>query len=62
MESETECLQLFHDLLQRDFNPLKNIVVKVVNDQDVLNSPYLKALKKFGFEKNYDGLTLWRKL
>jgi ATP-dependent Lhr-like helicase len=57
-----ECLQLFHDLLQRDFNPLKNIVVKVVNDQDVLNSPYLKALKKFGFEKNYDGLTLWRKL
>ena len=56
-----EGLQLFKDLLGRDFNPPKNIVINKVNNAAVLNSPYLEPLKKFGFDKSYDGLVLWRK-
>jgi ATP-dependent Lhr-like helicase len=57
-----ECLQLFKDLLARDFNPLKNIVVKKVNHEDVFSSPYLEPLKTFGFKTYFDGLELWREI
>jgi ATP-dependent Lhr-like helicase len=57
-----ECLQLFKDLLGRDFNPLKNIVIKKVNNENVLESPFFEPLKTFGFKICFDGLELWRKI
>ena len=53
-------LHLFRDLLGRDFNPMKKIIIETVNGKNVLKSSYLSALVAFGLEESSDGLELWR--
>jgi ATP-dependent Lhr-like helicase len=54
-------LAFFKVLIERDFHPLKRIVVETINNEPALQSPYLEDLKRFGFEKNVDRLELWKR-
>jgi len=49
-------LSFFKILKGRQFKPLPNIVIETVNEAPVYESPYLKALIDFGFEKDYQRL------
>lgn len=53
-----ECFKFFRDLLNRDFNPVKTIVVEQVNGENVLKSPYVEVLREFGFEAGYNEVSL----
>jgi ATP-dependent Lhr-like helicase len=53
---------LFKDLLRREFNPVKKIVIETVNGEPVLKSPYLELLRQFGFRSARSALELWREL
>ena len=55
-----EYLSLFKTLLQRDFNPLKKIIIETINDEPASKSPYADDLRAFGFERNTTRLELWR--
>ncbi|MGD9209871.1 MAG: DEAD/DEAH box helicase [Desulfobacteraceae bacterium] len=56
-----EHLNVFNDLLNRNFNPLKKISIETVNEKNVLNSKFLPALKEFGFEESFNCVELWKK-
>ncbi len=47
-------------LLERDFNPLKSVVVESINGRPAMESPYKKALQSIGFTCQYKSLTLTR--
>jgi len=51
---------LFKDLLGREFNPVKKIVIETINGGPALTSPYLEHLKQFGFHPGRSTLELWR--
>jgi ATP-dependent Lhr-like helicase len=53
---------LFKDLLGREFNPVRKIVIEMVNDEPAMKSPYLEPLKQFGFRSARNTLELWREL
>ena len=53
-----ELLGVFKDLLGRQFSPLKQVVVETINDEPAVNSPYLRALKDFGFDREVKELVL----
>ncbi len=57
----SEYLGFFKVLLERDFHPLKRIVVETINDEPALQSPYVDDLRRFGFEKNVNRLELWKR-
>ena len=52
-------LQIFRALIERSFNPVKSIKVKSINGVAADESPYCSALLKYGFRKEYQGLSLW---
>ena len=52
-------LQIFRALIERSFNPVKSIKVKSINGIAADESPYCSALIKYGFRKEYQGLSLW---
>ncbi|MBN1292824.1 MAG: DEAD/DEAH box helicase [Candidatus Latescibacteria bacterium] len=56
-----EYLEMFNVQLSRQFQPQKIIKVETVNDVPVFESPYLKALKNFGFKKDYKAVVLRKK-
>jgi ATP-dependent Lhr-like helicase len=58
----SEYFILFKDLLRREFNPVKKIVIETINGEPVLKSPYLEPLKQFGFRSTRIALELWREL
>jgi ATP-dependent Lhr-like helicase len=49
-------LSFFKVLIGRQFNPLPKVVVEMVNDAPVCDSPYIETLLGFGFEKDYNQL------
>jgi ATP-dependent Lhr-like helicase len=53
---------LFKDLLGREFNPAKKIVIETINGEPVMKSLYLEPLKQFGFRSARSALELWREL
>jgi len=53
---------LFKDVLGREFNPVKKIVIETINGEPALKSPYLEPLKQFGFHSARSTLELWREL
>lgn len=53
-------LDLFRELLARDFNRLKQIVVETINDQPARESPYYQQLQATGFLSGMHGLELRR--
>ena len=57
-----EYFVLFKDLLSREFNPVKKIVVETINGEPVLKSPYLEPLKQFGFRSARSAIELWREI
>jgi ATP-dependent Lhr-like helicase len=58
----SEYFILFKDLLRREFNPVKKIVIETINAEPALKSPYLEPLKQFGFRSTRSALELWREL
>ncbi len=52
--------QLFKDLVNREFNPVRSVRIEEINDRKALNSPYGASLKAFGFSSDYKGLELRR--
>ncbi len=56
-----ESLAFFKVLLAREFQPVKTILVEVINGRPALESEYGKPLQEFGFTKYYKGLELARK-
>jgi len=51
---------LFKDLLSREFNPVYKISVETINGEPALRSPYVEALKQFGFRSGRNTLELWK--
>lgn len=49
-------LQVFKDIMNRDFNPVKSIEVDTINNIPAKESPFAMDLKKFGFKQSYKGL------
>jgi ATP-dependent Lhr-like helicase len=52
---------LFHDLITREFNPLKAIKVETINGTPALTSEYKESLVEFGFREDYRALVLRKK-
>jgi ATP-dependent Lhr-like helicase len=57
-----DCFSLFSQFLSREFDPLQKIVVETVNNESVQKSPYIDALKAFGFRQSRNVLELWREV
>jgi ATP-dependent helicase Lhr and Lhr-like helicase len=57
-----EYFVLFKDLLGREFNPVKKIVIETINDEPAMQSPYQEPLRQFGFRSSRNALELWREL
>ena len=53
-------LNFFTVLLTRAFQPVKRITVETINGEKALDSPYLPALRAFGFKRDYNGIVLVR--
>ncbi len=53
-------LTIFKTLLTRDFNPLKRIIIEVINNEPAYKSKYAEQFLKFGFKSTYKGLEIWR--
>ncbi|PJB33711.1 MAG: ATP-dependent helicase, partial [Deltaproteobacteria bacterium CG_4_9_14_3_um_filter_63_12] len=56
-----EVLQVFKDLLSRQFDPLKSVLVETINDEPAHTSPFAPALRAFGFVKDFRQLALYRR-
>ncbi len=52
--------QLFKDLVNREFNPVRSVRIEEINDRKAANSPYGASLKAFGFSSDYKGFELRR--
>ena len=52
--------QLFKDLVNREFNPVRSVRIEEINDQKATGSPYGASLKAFGFSSDYKGFELRR--
>ncbi len=52
--------QLFKDLVNREFNPVRSVRIEEINDQKAIGSPYGASLKAFGFSSDYKGFELRR--
>jgi ATP-dependent Lhr-like helicase len=50
--------ELFKALVNRNFNPVRSIMVETINDIHAASSPYATQLKAVGFTKNYRGLEM----
>jgi ATP-dependent Lhr-like helicase len=55
-----EHFALFKELLMREFNPLQKIGIETINGEPAIRSPYVEALKKFGFRSARNALELWK--
>jgi ATP-dependent helicase Lhr and Lhr-like helicase len=55
-----EYFSFFKEHLSRQFAPVKKIFIEEINGESALKSPYLQALKDFGFKTHYKGLELWK--
>lgn len=51
---------LFKDLLTREFNPIRKIIVETINGETVLNSPYGEMLRQFGFRSARQVMEMWK--
>ncbi len=61
-EHLAEYFVLFKDLLGREFNPVRKIVIETINGEPAMKSPYLEPLRQFGFRSARNALELWREL
>ena len=61
-EHLSEYFTLFKDLLAREFNPVKKIVIETINGEPAMKSPYPEPLRQFGFRSARSALELWREL
>ncbi|MCG6879646.1 MAG: DEAD/DEAH box helicase [Deltaproteobacteria bacterium] len=52
--------QLFKDLVNRAFNPVRSIRIEEINNRKATDSPYGASLKAFGFSSDYKGFELRR--
>ena len=52
--------QLFKDLLNREFNPIRSVRIEEINGRKAVDSPYGASLKAFGFSSDYKGFELRR--
>jgi ATP-dependent helicase Lhr and Lhr-like helicase len=55
-----EYFVLFKDLLAREFNPVRKVVIEAINGEPAAGSPYAEALRRFGFRSARSGLELWK--
>ncbi|MCP4346922.1 MAG: ATP-dependent helicase, partial [Desulfobacterales bacterium] len=55
-----EYLAFFKVLLNRQFNPVRHVIVEKINDEPAAKSEYVKPFKEFGFAETYKGLELRR--
>ncbi|MBN2041628.1 MAG: DEAD/DEAH box helicase [Spirochaetes bacterium] len=55
-----EYLEIFKDLLGREFNPAGRIVIEKINNASAVSSPYTQTLRQFGFRSNGIALELWK--
>lgn len=55
-----EYFALFKDLLSREFDPLRKIIVEEINGGSALRSPFAEAMKQFGFRSARNALELWK--
>ncbi len=53
-------LSFFKVLLNRQFNPIRHVIVEKINDGPAATSGYLKLFREFGFAESYKGLELRR--
>ena len=53
-----EYLSFFKVILSREFSPEKRATIETINGKPALESPYVPALKEFGFSRGYKGLEL----
>jgi ATP-dependent Lhr-like helicase len=61
-ERLTKYFILFKDLLGREFNPVRKIVIETINGEPAVKSPYQEPLRHFGFRSARNALELWREL
>ncbi len=61
-ERLTEYFILFKDLLGREFNPVRKVVIETINGEPAMKSPYQEPLRQFGFRSARNALELWREL
>ena len=59
-ENIPEYLSFFRILLDRQFNPLRKIVVETVNGTDAGESEFFPVLAGMGFKKAYKNIELWK--
>jgi ATP-dependent Lhr-like helicase len=52
--------QLFKDLVNREFNPVRSVRIEEINGRKAVDSPYGASLKNFGFSPDYKGFELRR--
>ena len=52
--------ELFKTLMNRKFNPVRSIMVEIINDISAASSPYAAQFKAVGFKKDYRGLEMVR--
>ena len=52
--------ELFKDLVNREFNPIRSVRIEEINGQKATRSPYGASLKHFGFSSDYKGFELRR--
>ena len=52
--------QMFKDLVNREFNPVRSVRIEAINGRKAVDSPYGASLKAFGFSSDYKGLELRR--
>lgn len=52
--------QLFHGLLNREFNPARKITIETINKEAAPLSPYAPSLKQSGFRAGRNTLELWK--
>jgi hypothetical protein len=50
--------QLFKDLVNREFNPVRAVRIEEINGRKALDSPYGASLKAFGFLADYKAFEL----
>jgi ATP-dependent Lhr-like helicase len=53
-----DCLRIFPEHLQRDYQPWRSVRVESINGEPARQSPYLEVLRAGGFEAEYRGLVL----
>jgi hypothetical protein len=56
-----EYLAMFREMINRDFKPLKKVVVEEINGEQAGDSEHADAFREFGFRDSYKGLVLEKK-